>query len=608
MNIMSGSATIPLTCNICSKKPDFSDVSHLLTHIASKGHLSSYYRMKVKASADDECQRLVGEYDEWYAEWSLDDLMRERMSQKDKRSGRGGTTVSRRGSAGQSRRATLRPSTRADTARRSAPPASTRSTPAASLNGRRTTRQLRDSVLNPRLNRDYRAAPMSRSGTPLSAASLTGSMHRPYGPAVQSWPTTPYADSPVKRESIGSSVSDDSFGLDAEPTFMPPPRRSTRRKLSDTNDSVINEDLWEMDETTSDAAKLKGVLWPGMAMFDSATPEMKRKRNQKKDYSVVAQLMATSEYVEPNEMIFDVEGNFRKQRVITGNADLEDDDGLLSGEATPDLEPLKKRQTRRPRLRPALIEKNVNTGRVLRRRSSHHPPQRPRKGPYFDGQPSEDDDLTYGPPLPKKRTGLSIHRDNTGPEITFNEPPPQPPPGYFAASFRNPFQTQASHLQHPQPTFTQNSFSRSHQRLPSFTFGDSMFGAPQRSAPTSQHLPSFASFGGLNTHTLFQNSPWQVQNGTSALAAFQQHFGGGQQNPFGSQNNMFQPHAQNHSNNHHHDGWDFLAGLGQPDVGMSNSMDTFQTGTELNPLFFSSNQPIPPEDDDATISPPPSEH
>jgi hypothetical protein len=99
---------IPLHCNICPKRPDFSDVSHLLTHIASKGHLSNYYKMKVKGSTDPASREIVDEYDEWYDEYNMQDLMRERMSQKEKKKAGGGggnangASGSRRGSAGSS--------------------------------------------------------------------------------------------------------------------------------------------------------------------------------------------------------------------------------------------------------------------------------------------------------------------------------------------------------------------------------------------------------------------------------------------------------------------------------------------------------------------------
>ena len=81
-------AKIPLHCNICPKRPKFSDVSHLLTHIASKGHLSHYYKVKVRASSDPASRALIEEYDQWYAEWNVEDLMSERMSLKDRKRGR----------------------------------------------------------------------------------------------------------------------------------------------------------------------------------------------------------------------------------------------------------------------------------------------------------------------------------------------------------------------------------------------------------------------------------------------------------------------------------------------------------------------------------------
>lgn len=80
--------TIPLSCNICPKKPKFSDVSHLLTHVASKGHLSNYYKVKVRAggeSGDPAARNLMDEYDRWYTEWRVEDLMSERMNLKDKK-------------------------------------------------------------------------------------------------------------------------------------------------------------------------------------------------------------------------------------------------------------------------------------------------------------------------------------------------------------------------------------------------------------------------------------------------------------------------------------------------------------------------------------------
>jgi hypothetical protein len=82
---MATSGSIPLHCNICPKKPNFSDVSHLLTHIASKGHLSNYYKVKVRSSSETESRSVIEAYDRWYAQWNVETLMSERMNQKDKR-------------------------------------------------------------------------------------------------------------------------------------------------------------------------------------------------------------------------------------------------------------------------------------------------------------------------------------------------------------------------------------------------------------------------------------------------------------------------------------------------------------------------------------------
>ena len=79
------SGSIPLLCNICPKKPKFSDVSHLLTHIASKGHLSNYYKVKVRSTHEEDARLTVEAYDQWYADWNVEELMSDRMNQKDKR-------------------------------------------------------------------------------------------------------------------------------------------------------------------------------------------------------------------------------------------------------------------------------------------------------------------------------------------------------------------------------------------------------------------------------------------------------------------------------------------------------------------------------------------
>src|ERR1700726_2628984 len=74
------------------------------------------------------------------------------------------------------------------------------------------------------------------------------------------------------------------------------------------------------EESDIDTSKLKGVLWPGMDLFDSATAEMKRMRNQRKDRSVLEQMKMNSADVEPTELVFDSNGDLRKARHIFDDA------------------------------------------------------------------------------------------------------------------------------------------------------------------------------------------------------------------------------------------------------------------------------------------------
>jgi hypothetical protein len=81
--MMATTTKIPLKCDICPKKPRFSDVSHLLTHISSKTHLSNIFKARVRLEVDTEARRLIEDYDQWFAEWNIHDLLAERMSQKE---------------------------------------------------------------------------------------------------------------------------------------------------------------------------------------------------------------------------------------------------------------------------------------------------------------------------------------------------------------------------------------------------------------------------------------------------------------------------------------------------------------------------------------------
>jgi len=80
--------------------------------------------------------------------------------------------------------------------------------------------------------------------------------------------------------------------------------------------SIVSEDIDEDTVQTRSGPKLKGTVYPGMGVFDAATDEMKKNRNQRKSASLTAQLKANSDAVEPIEMVFDMNLNFMRIRSV----------------------------------------------------------------------------------------------------------------------------------------------------------------------------------------------------------------------------------------------------------------------------------------------------
>lgn len=114
------------------------------------------------------------------------------------------------------------------------------------------------------------------------------------------------------------------------------------------------DDLDKDDISVGENSKLKGVFWPGMNIFDSATPEMRRKRNQKKAVSVLTQLETNSLEVEPTELVFTPAGSLKKVRKISGMPD---------SDSSPLIEPSPRRHptrvSRRGRIPLADVDINI---------------------------------------------------------------------------------------------------------------------------------------------------------------------------------------------------------------------------------------------------------
>ena len=95
-----------LRCTICPKTPTFSDTSHLLTHVSSKGHLSHLHKLQVLSHQEVEAGQKLAIYNAWYHTNSIGHLLSERLLQKQSKKSKSRTksfpTVA--AAAGQSRR------------------------------------------------------------------------------------------------------------------------------------------------------------------------------------------------------------------------------------------------------------------------------------------------------------------------------------------------------------------------------------------------------------------------------------------------------------------------------------------------------------------------
>lgn len=72
-----------------------------------------------------------------------------------------------------------------------------------------------------------------------------------------------------------------------------------------SNDITYAPEITDSTGVVSGTTKLKGVVLPGMNLFDAATPDQRRMRNQKKHESVLENMVIASESIEQTECIWD---------------------------------------------------------------------------------------------------------------------------------------------------------------------------------------------------------------------------------------------------------------------------------------------------------------
>ncbi|KPI45847.1 uncharacterized protein AB675_524 [Cyphellophora attinorum] len=264
-----------LTCKICVKKPKFSDVSHLLTHVGSKGHLAQLHKLQVKSHQDIAPAIELAEYNQWFQEHGLGQLLSERLQNKEQKQARRG------------------------------------------VKNEAAVKAEHDSE-------DPFSFPVQQ-------------------PARRRGPGRPKKS--AQRKTSVVSAAESSVYTSAVTDYPLTPLRHSSPQLY--TDAPVSSPPFKIDPALGDAAggkantntKLKGKIWPGMALFDAASPEEARKRNQKKDASVVKRMERLSQLVEPAEVTYSAEWSPRKNRHID---DLDDASSLIEGESPLMIKPKPK--------------------------------------------------------------------------------------------------------------------------------------------------------------------------------------------------------------------------------------------------------------------------
>ena len=358
-------SSIPLECSICPKSPAFSDQSHLLTHVASKGHLAHYLTIQLRAPKDENARAKYEAFNRWYEKYHIQKLLSQRMSSKESRT-------------------RSKPHTKAE--EHPYAPTTAPTNPRPPQNKRSTVQQPNPSTVKPENIVDPRliSNPVPDTEPRLlgdSSGQDSAVQHRAYVPRMLDGPphtpryqrrsssVPPYTNSTPKHNRTCGLPEDSEnecfrafIRTPLREAYPDPPQfalNSAPTVLSQTQDAVPKAELKQGPTGRKTAAAvLKGVRYPGMSLFDSASEEAQKQRNQKKDGAVVEQMEHDSEAIEPLEQIYWPAGELKLERPITGNV-----------ESSPykDLSPPPKRQRARKTTQ-VLADISTNAPKVGKKR------------------------------------------------------------------------------------------------------------------------------------------------------------------------------------------------------------------------------------------------
>ncbi len=376
--------SIPLLCNICPKQPEFSDISHLLTHVASKGHLAQELKAKVRGRQDASVREKLDAYDRWYEKHQIEKLLSQRLILKESKATT--TTTSNRAkrpihapSADSAenvkpRRKRVKSSDRvpqASPVKSEEPPIDPQlswfplSSPSPFLGlPEQAGLQQHDQAFNhryhiPRMCEEQDAAVTRRPATASTPSKIPSGQKALQDPGPDMDSENDYFNTFIRSPTM-TAYPDPSEIPDLHFGFSPPPNIE---HVVERGNRIPDPKRRNFDKTELiQPPVLKGVKWPGMSIFDSASLEAQRLRNQKKHGSILEQMEHNSVVVEQTERIYWPDGSLKQERFITGNV-----------ESSPLKEPTPPPKRQRVKAKKTMLT-DVST-------NAPKPTRRPHKGP-----------------------------------------------------------------------------------------------------------------------------------------------------------------------------------------------------------------------------------
>ncbi|KAL9132348.1 MAG: hypothetical protein Q9175_006476 [Cornicularia normoerica] len=331
--------SIPLLCNICPKDPEFSDISHLLTHVASKGHLAQELKAKVRGRQDASIREKLDAYDRWYEKHQIERLLSQRLifkeskdtSSRVKRSVNSPAAGSVKNVKPRKRRAkTSDKVLEASPVKSEEPPIDPQlswfppssPSPFLSLSVHGGPPQ-HDQPFNhryhiPRMCDEQNASANRRAAIASTPSKISSGQKLLQGPGPDTDSENDYFNTFI-RSPTRTAYPDPSELLDLSFAFSPSRTVEPARERANSTPDLNGRNVEKAESMQPPV--LKGVKWPGMSIFDSASLEAQRLRNQKKDGSILEQMEYNSGVVEQMERIYWPDGSLKQERLITGNVE-----------------------------------------------------------------------------------------------------------------------------------------------------------------------------------------------------------------------------------------------------------------------------------------------